>query len=68
MCVFSLIVNHTLFQTAAAPDVKVKTEIVASPTSVVPAIVDHGEKNRVDLIMTGTNGRSGSAAPRLVVT
>jgi hypothetical protein len=49
MCVFSLIVNHTLFQTTAAPDVKVKTEIVASPTSVVPAIVDFGEKNWVDL-------------------
>jgi nucleotide-binding universal stress UspA family protein len=33
--------------------------MVASPTSVVPAIVEYAEKNRVDLIVTGTKGRSG---------
>ncbi len=44
---------------AAEQGVKVKTEIVASPTSVVPAIVDYAEKNKVDLIVTGTKGRSG---------
>jgi nucleotide-binding universal stress UspA family protein len=44
---------------AAAQGVKVKTEMVASPTSVVPAIVDYAEKNKVDLIVTGTKGRSG---------
>ncbi len=44
---------------ASAQGVKVKAEIVASPTSVVPAIVDYAEKNKVDLIVTGTKGRSG---------
>lgn len=44
---------------ASAHGVKVKAEIVASPTSVVPAIVDYAEKNKIDLIVTGTKGRSG---------
>ena len=44
---------------AAAQGVLVKTEIVASPTSVVPAIVEYAEKNKADLIVTGTKGRSG---------
>jgi nucleotide-binding universal stress UspA family protein len=44
---------------AAANEVKLKTEIVASPTSIVPAIVDYGEKNKADLIIVGTRGRSG---------
>ena len=44
---------------AAANGVKLKTEIVASPTSVVPAIVDYAEKNKADLIIVGTRGRSG---------
>ena len=38
---------------------KLRTEIVASPTSVVPAIVDYAEKNDIDLIVVGTRGRSG---------
>lgn len=46
---------------AAAQGVKLKVEMIASPTSVVPAIVDYAEKNRVDLIVTGTKGRSGFA-------
>jgi nucleotide-binding universal stress UspA family protein len=33
--------------------------MVASPTAVVPAVVDYAEKNKVDLIVTGTKGRSG---------
>jgi nucleotide-binding universal stress UspA family protein len=44
---------------AAANGVKLKTEIVASPTSIVPAIVDYAEKNKADLIIVGTRGRSG---------
>jgi nucleotide-binding universal stress UspA family protein len=44
---------------AAAQGVKVKTEMVASPTSVVQAIVEYAEKNKVDLIVTGTKGKSG---------
>jgi nucleotide-binding universal stress UspA family protein len=44
---------------AVANGVKLRTEVVASPTSVVPAIVDYAEKNKVDLIVVGTRGRSG---------
>lgn len=44
---------------AVASGVKLSTEVVASPTSVVPAIVDYAEKNKVDLIVVGTRGRSG---------
>ena len=44
---------------AVANGVKLRTEVVASPTSVVPAIVDYAEKNNVDLIVVGTRGRSG---------
>lgn len=44
---------------AAVQNVRIKTEMVASPTSVVPAIVDYAEKNAIDLIVTGTKGRSG---------
>jgi nucleotide-binding universal stress UspA family protein len=44
---------------AAANGVKFKTEVVASPTSTVPAIVNYAEDNKVDLIVVGTRGRSG---------
>jgi len=44
---------------ADAQGVTFKTEMVASPTSVVPAIVDYADKNKVDLIVVGTKGRSG---------
>ena len=44
---------------AVAKGVKLLTEVVASPTSVVPAIVDYAETNKVDLIVVGTRGRSG---------
>lgn len=44
---------------AVTNGVKFKTEVVASPTSVVPAIVDYAEKHKVDLIVVGTRGRSG---------
>ena len=46
-------------ENAVANGVKLSTEVVASPTSVVPAIVDYAEKNKVDLIVVGTRGRSG---------
>lgn len=44
---------------AAANGVSVKTDVIASPTSIVPAIVDYAAENKVDLIVTGTRGRSG---------
>ncbi len=44
---------------ASAYGVRLKTEIVASPTSAGPAIVDYADKNGVDLIVVGTRGRSG---------
>lgn len=44
---------------ASSEGIKLKTEMIASPTSVVPAIVDYAEKNKVDLIVTGTKGKSG---------
>jgi nucleotide-binding universal stress UspA family protein len=44
---------------ASEAKINVKTEMLVSPTSVVPAIVDYAERNRVDLIITGTKGRSG---------
>jgi nucleotide-binding universal stress UspA family protein len=46
---------------AAAQGIMFKVEMIASPTSVVPAIVDYAEKNKVDLIVMGTKGRSGFA-------
>lgn len=44
---------------AFACGVRLKTEIVASPTSAGPAIVDYADKNGVGLIVVGTRGRSG---------
>jgi nucleotide-binding universal stress UspA family protein len=40
-------------------NVKIKTEIVESPMSVEGSIVDHAEKEGVDLIVIGTRGRTG---------
>ena len=44
---------------ATTEGVKLRTEMVASPTSIVPAIVNYAEKNDIDLIVVGTRGRSG---------
>jgi nucleotide-binding universal stress UspA family protein len=44
---------------AEANGVKLMTQVVASPTSAVPAILEYAEKNKVDLIVVGTRGRSG---------
>ena len=52
---------------AMAEGVNVKVEIVASPTSVVPAIVDYAEKNKVDLIITGTKGQRRSGLAKLLL-
>jgi nucleotide-binding universal stress UspA family protein len=52
---------HLIEARASADGISLKTEMIVSPTSVVPAIVDYAEKNKVDLIVTGTKGRSGFA-------
>ena len=53
---------------ATAQEVDVKVEMVASPTSIVPAIVvDYAEKNKVDLIVTGTRGRRRSGIAKLLL-
>jgi nucleotide-binding universal stress UspA family protein len=52
---------------AMAQGVNVKVEMVASPTSIVPAIVDYAEKNKVDLIITGTKGRRRSGLAKLLL-
>jgi nucleotide-binding universal stress UspA family protein len=44
---------------AAEKGVKLLSDIIVSPTSVVPAIVDYEDRNKVDLIVVGTRGRSG---------
>jgi nucleotide-binding universal stress UspA family protein len=45
---------------ANAKDVKLlKAEIVGTSSSIESAIVDYAEKNRIDLIVVGTKGRSG---------
>jgi nucleotide-binding universal stress UspA family protein len=44
---------------AATKSIKLLTEVVASVTSAVPAIVDYADRNKVDLIVVGTRGRSG---------
>lgn len=40
---------------------------MASPTAVVPAIVDYAEKNKIDLIITGTKGRRRSGLAKLLL-
>jgi nucleotide-binding universal stress UspA family protein len=52
---------------AAMQDVRVKTEMVASPSSIVPAIVDYADKNKIDLIVTGTRGRRRSGFAKLLL-
>lgn len=45
---------------ATTKSIKLLTEVVAaSTTSAVPAIVDYADRNKVDLIVVGTRGRSG---------
>ncbi|HEV3433648.1 MAG TPA: universal stress protein [Nitrososphaera sp.] len=52
---------------ARAQGVDVKVEMVASPTSIVPAIVDYAVKNKADLIVTGTRGRRRSGIAKLLL-
>jgi nucleotide-binding universal stress UspA family protein len=52
---------------ARVQGVDVKVEMVASPTSIVPAIVDYAVKNKADLIVTGTRGRRRSGIAKLLL-
>lgn len=40
-------------------DITVKTDVLVGYTSVVKAIIEYAEKNKVDLIVTGSRGMSG---------
>ena len=39
--------------------IRVKTDVVDSPMSVVAAVVNYAEREKADLIVIGTRGRSG---------
>ncbi len=39
--------------------IQLKTDIVVTPVSVVGSMIDYAEKERADLIVIGTRGRSG---------
>jgi nucleotide-binding universal stress UspA family protein len=39
--------------------VRVKTDVIDSPLSVVAAIVNYADREKADLIVIGTRGRSG---------
>jgi nucleotide-binding universal stress UspA family protein len=39
--------------------VSIKTDVIDSPMSVVAALVDYAEREKADLIVIGTRGRSG---------
>ena len=38
---------------------KLKTEFIVDPTSIVGAIVDYAERENIDLIVVGSRGLSG---------
>ena len=39
--------------------VSIKTDVIDSPMSIVAALVDYAEREKADLIVIGTRGRSG---------
>jgi nucleotide-binding universal stress UspA family protein len=40
-------------------EVKLRTEVIISSTTIAAEIVDYAQQQNVDLIVTGTKGRSG---------
>jgi nucleotide-binding universal stress UspA family protein len=57
-----------------ANNIQLKTEVIVTATSIVSAIVEYANNNNVDLIVTGTRGRSefkklllGSVASGVVI-
>jgi nucleotide-binding universal stress UspA family protein len=39
--------------------IRLKTEVITTDTSIVSAIVEYAEREKIDLIVIGTRGRSG---------
>jgi len=39
--------------------IQLKTDLILTPTSIVGAIIQYAEDEKVDLIVIGTRGRSG---------
>lgn len=56
---------ETIRLKAASAGVEFGIDVVATPISVVPAIIDYAEKNAFSLIIVGSRGRS-SFAKRLL--
>ena len=48
-----------VIQKADENSVKLKTEFIVDPTSIVGAIVDYAERENIDLIVVGSRGLSG---------
>lgn len=48
-----------MIKTAEQRRVRIKTDVIDSPMSVVGAIVNYADREKADLIVIGTRGRSG---------
>ncbi|HET6730389.1 MAG TPA: universal stress protein [Nitrososphaeraceae archaeon] len=48
-----------IIRTAEERRVRIKTDVIDSPMSVVAAIVNYADQKRTELIVIGTKGRSG---------
>ena len=48
-----------IIRTAEQRRVRIKTDVIDSPISVVAAIVNYADQERAELIVIGTKGRSG---------
>jgi nucleotide-binding universal stress UspA family protein len=48
-----------IIRTAEQKRIRIKTDVIDSPISVVAALVKYADQERADLIVIGTKGRSG---------
>jgi nucleotide-binding universal stress UspA family protein len=48
-----------IIRTAEQKRIRIKTDVIDSPISVVAALVNYADQERADLIVIGTKGRSG---------
>ncbi len=61
------IINENIAASAAVKEntktttttIRLETEVIVSPISIVGTIVEYAERNYIDLIVMGTRGRSG---------